>query len=323
MPQLNDSQVGDWFSKFGIKASPEEIHAFSGLDFVGGGEAIAQYVLTKKNIAEQQANDPLNKVMQAEQTFATAQQAAAQGYGQKADELYGQLQQIMGQAPKLFGNLSTDQIDQYLAPLKTTFNAADAKVQTGAAARGLAGSSIESQTRADAGNTFKENVLSTGLTVGLNQQQQQEQAVQAEIQRQTGLLTGANSNTLNAFSLAGGAAGQLSQGQQQSTALLSSLPSYLQAQNLQQLIAKDAYTKSRGGGFMKTLGDINTGINVFKNFATIPASLNSNLPSFSTPFGGVTSPTNSYGPPSQSSTSAPSANSATAAPLLSAGAAYA
>jgi hypothetical protein len=272
MGQFKTGEVASYFKRFGLDASPEEISAFTGLDYIGGENAIADYVLAKKNMAAQQANDPLNKVLQAEQTFGSAQQAAAEGYGKEADSLYAQLQDIMGQAPKLFGNLTPDQVDQYLAPLKTTFNQADALTQTGNAARGLAGSSIEAQARSDAGNRFKENVLQTGLNVGMTQQQAQEQAVQNEINRKSGLMVGSNANALNAFGLQNQSAGQISGNQRADALLLSSLPGYLRAQNMQNLIASQAYNKSRGGGLMQTMGDINAGINLFMNFTSIPGS---------------------------------------------------
>lgn len=253
MPQFSGNDVKYWFGQFGLTPSPEELTAFQGLDYIGGGSAIADYVLTKNTLAKQQAEDPLNKVMAAEKTFGEAQQLAAQGYGKRADALYSQLQEIMGQAPKLFGNFTPEMIDQYIAPLKTTFSAADASAQTGAAARGLAGSSIEANARNDQSRLFKENVLNTGLNVGMSQQQLQQKAIQDEIARQSGLLMGSNANALSAFGLQQGAAGQLSQNQQQNALLLSSLPNYLQAQNLQQLAMRNANKSPSPWGAIGTL----------------------------------------------------------------------
>lgn len=253
MPQFTGNQVSDWFSKFGVTATPEEMTAFTGIDYIGGGNAIADYILTKKNLAEQAANDPLKKAMEAEQTFGKAQQMAAQGYGKEADLLYGQLSDLMGQAPKLFGNLAPDQIDQFLAPLKSTYTAADAQAQTGSAARGIAGSSIEANARNDQSRIFKENVLNTGLNVGMTQQQLRQKMMQEEIARKSGLMTGANSNALNAFGLMNQSGGQLSQQGNENTLLMSSLPNYLRAQNLQEMAMRNAQVKKTPWGSIGSL----------------------------------------------------------------------
>lgn len=246
------------FKKFGLDATPEEISSFSGVDLGNFDQFVSDYVMTKKNLAEQKANDPLQKVLDAQKTFASAQQAAAAGYGKEANDLFSQLRDLMGGAPKLFGNLTPEQVDQYLAPLKQTFNEADATAQTGNAARGLAGSSIEANARAGEATKFKGQVLSKGLDVGMTQQQLQGNVLQNEINRKNGLLLGANNNVVSALGLQNQSAGQLSNISQQDANLLSSLPNYLRAQSLQELMARKAMNPDTplGGVIGSSIGSL-------------------------------------------------------------------
>src|SRR4051794_35649803 len=112
--------IFDAFQQFGYYPTQEEINAiapsFEGRTDPGqiGNSAVAQYVLHKKAEAERQANDPLAALQKKMDDSTTLMKNQVQG-------LYGQLQDVLGSAPELFGNMKPDQIATYLAPLQDSF----------------------------------------------------------------------------------------------------------------------------------------------------------------------------------------------------------
>jgi len=229
--------IRDAFKEFGYTPTPEEINSLipsAKYSREQGSSAVAQYVLAKKSFMEQRANDPLQKVLDSYKTFYAAQQARAQGLESEAKELYGQLTQKLSSAPKLFGEFTPEQINQYLAPLKQTFNESGAAVETAAARRGLGGSSTELNALSENERKFKENTLAQGLQVGMTQQQLQAAAIQQEIMRRTGLLQGAIGAQENALAGQAGVGSQLSKQEFDATNTMIGLPAYLQGQSAQE-----------------------------------------------------------------------------------------
>ena len=139
MPQISQQDVLATLKAYGV-ANPTDAEAalFTGMDTIGGsaGAAIAEYANYKKSESDRQASDPLVAYQQLEQQYATDSIA-------QANNLYGQLQDLQSSAPKLFGELTPDQINQYLAPLQTAFKQSVSQVQGVLASRGLGASSTE------------------------------------------------------------------------------------------------------------------------------------------------------------------------------------
>lgn len=250
MPQANADQVKKIFQDFGMEPSPEEIMQFAGIDYIGGGTAIANYVSTKKAQMEREANDPLKKVLEAQQTFTAAQEARSQGLTKEANDLFTQLMGKLSEAPKLFGNLTPEQIDTYMAPIK-------AQTEGDIARRGLAGSSTEV-------NALTGNALKAGLDVGRELQGAQAGAIQGEIARKTGLIQGAVGAQAQGLGLQGQTAGALSEGARDDERFLSSLPLYLRSYAAQEVANWRAGQKQKKG-LLGTLSDINQGINLGSN----------------------------------------------------------
>lgn len=256
MPQFSGNEVKDWFKNFGVDATPEEVAMFTGVDYIGGGSAIGNYVATKKAQAERQANDPLKAVLAAQKSFGEAQAALASGDRDTAAKLYDQLFSTLQTAPKLFGNMTPEQVNTYLAPIK-------ASVEGDSARRGLTGSSTEM-------NALTGNTLKAGLDVGLTLQDKQAAAIQSEINRRTQLVGTATGAQANALGLQGQAAGVLSQEGQQDQELLSSLPLYLRSYVAQALAADRAAQKQKKG-ILGVMSDISTGINLGGNILSMGA----------------------------------------------------
>lgn len=199
--QMAQKVAAHAFQSFGIKASPEEISAFANVyHSENGGNALAvnsavsNYLQTKQRFQELNANDPTQQVMADEKGFFNSTQARAAGYEKDASGVYQQMKDLAGKAPQLFGNLTPEQIDQYLAPVTRAAKENSANLETAASRRGLAGSSTELQSLADANRAYKENVLSAGLTIG---QQQQQQQLGIMGQRQSQLFaSGENANAM-------------------------------------------------------------------------------------------------------------------------------
>lgn len=285
MPFTGPADVKAALIEYGIpNPTDAEINLFSGLDSIGGGAsaAVAEYANFVKREQERQAADPLKSYQDLEQKFADDSFAQAQN-------LYTQLQSTLSDSPKLFGSLSPEQIDAYIAPLKTSFDKSLADVQGVIASRGITGSSTENNALAQTGQQFKENVLATGLQVGLDAQKQKAQSISDQISRLFSSGTAASG-------MVGQAAGQRSSQDLAQSNLIASLPYFLRSSataEAQARISSDQATANQdsfAAKFNSITGMINTGINTFGNVATFGKNI-------STPFGGVSNtPTNGNSP---------------------------
>ncbi len=260
-PNFNIQQI---FNQFGYYPTQAEINAiapsFGGTYDVleTGTSAVSQYVLHKQAEAERQKNDPLAALQTRIEESVALMKNQVQG-------LQGQLQDTLSAAPQLFGSLAPDQIQSYLAPLTTAFNTQLSAVQGVLASRNLGGSSIEANALAQTGQQFKENVLSTGLNIGLTSQQAKAKAIQDQINNMFG-LTGQEEQ------IGAAAAGQRSGQNLGQSNLIASLPFFLnQASRQQDLIQRQLRS---GGGFMDTFNKvtsgINQGVNAFQSLEMIP-----------------------------------------------------
>lgn len=268
-PNVPNFSVYGAFQRYGYTPTQQELDMFASA-FMGrhnaeqtGLAAVSDYVNAKKTEAERQANDPLKAY----------QEKAAQLQDQmftQANTLYGQLQDLLSSAPELFGGLTPDQVQQYLAPLKTSFDQVNAQVQTDAARRGAAGSSLEAQATAQQTEKFKENVLATGLQVGINQKGQKAQSIQQQIQNLLGIGS-------TAFSAQGAAAAQRSAQDLSQSNLITSLPFFERQAALQTNAILDAQANKGGllSKFYDITGAINQGMDTLENVAFIPQQLKS------------------------------------------------
>lgn len=196
--------------------------------------AIAQYVLQKKAEETRLANDPLVGLQKKMDDSIALMKNQVTG-------LQAQLQDTLSAAPQLFGSLTPDQIQNYLKPLKTTFDQQVAQVQGIAASRGLAASSTENNSIAQTGQQFQEQVLSQGLQVGQQQQSAKANSIQNQINNLFG-LTGQEE------SISAQATGQKSSQDLGQSNLIASLPYFL---------SQDAYAK--GQAFNAAEASRNTG----------------------------------------------------------------
>lgn len=254
MPQFNPDEVKMWFSNFGMNPSAEEVAQFTGVDYIGGGTAIANYVQTKKAQMEREANDPLKKVMEAQQTFTAAQEARANGLEKEANDLFGSLMTKIGEAPKLFGELTPDQIKTYMDPIK-------AQVEGDAARRGLGGSSTEL-------NALTGSALNAGLDVGMKLKGAQADAIQGEIARKTGLLSGAIGAQATGLGLEANTAGALSANKVNDDALMNSLPLYLRSYAANEVANWRAAQKPKKG-ILGVMSDISQGMDLGQNILSL------------------------------------------------------
>ena len=266
----------DAFESFGYYPTQAEIDALAP-SFEGrtntdqiGMSAIGQYVNYTNQMATFAKNDPLTALQTQMKNLETQNAQSVAG-------LQTQLQDTLTAAPKLFGSLTADQISTYLQPLQTSFQSQLSQVQATMASRGVAGSSTENNALAQTDQQFQQNVLSTGLNIGLTSQQNQANALQTQINN---LFQ--QSNT--AMGIQGSAAGQQSSQDLSQSNLLASLPSFLNANSASQTAAAEAYDKSNGGfqnTFNQVTGDINTGINTLGNLMTLGKNISTPLGSIS------------------------------------------
>lgn len=226
---MSQQTITDAFRDFGYKPDPAEIDLFDQILRVGGkgseGSArssVGAYVEAQKQISERRKNDPLNPYVKQEADRAKQYESLSQ-------DAYDKLTQLYQTAPKLFGSMTPDQMDQYLAPLQDQYSRALSSVEGAFNRRGLVGSNIEASSLGEQDRLFKQNVLATGLQVG---QQQQQDLGNAYQNRSAALLQGAQ----GAYNNQGNALSQLSKLSADEYSMLASLPSYLQGQALQQLL---------------------------------------------------------------------------------------
>jgi len=215
-----EAWVARMFEQYGFKPDPGVIAALTSQvptdDQRGVASAtVGQYINAFNQLQKAAANDPLIKMLIDEQSATTAAGSAAEGYATQVQDVYKQ-------APKLFGAMTPEQIDQYLSPLKNQFDYSEGKVQTDAAARGNTGSSLEATALAGTNQQFKQNVLSQGL----QEQQNLANVIQNLYNQrlaQQNLLYGLQQNT----------AGQLSQNKLQEAEFMAQLPILLGGQATQ------------------------------------------------------------------------------------------
>jgi len=164
--------------------------------------------------------------------------------------------------------LTPDQVDQYLAPLQRSFQAASAVTETAGARTGTAGSSLQAQAQAQGQKQFQEDVLSQGLSVGMTEKTNQQNLI---AQRIAQLYSGGT----QALGQAGQAAGQRSAQDISQSNLMASLPYFLRQSALNEEQAKKAQEAASGGGFLKKFydvtGAIGQGVNAVQNLAMIPS----------------------------------------------------
>lgn len=227
----------DSFLGFGYEPTAAEVMALvptaAGL---GGGTrgpaAVADYVRTVQADKERQANDPLQK-------FIDEQKVKAEGFSKEAQDVYGQLKQIVSSAPKLFGSLTEDQINQYLAPLQQATAESSARLEGAYNRRGLVGSNIEAGALATNERQFRENALATGLQVGLNQQTLQQQMYQNYLNQVLGLYG-------QSTGFVGQGAGQISAQNLNQGQFLAGLPLLERGVAAQERAQAEAAAKAKG-----------------------------------------------------------------------------
>ena len=246
---MSNSVIQDAFLNFGYTPSKEELASLSPTYAGEGGgtrgnASVAAYVNTVRLLQEQKQNDPLNQVIADERGFFsdTARKAA-----EDEANLKGPV--------KLFGGLSEDQINQYLSPLNQSTMESGARLEGDAARRGIAGSSTEMNALAENERLFRQNVLSTGLNIGLSERDR------------TAQLLGTRYNLLaGSLGRQGQVAGQLSAQDFEGTQLRAQLPIYLRGVSSQELATqnaiqarKDAEKRARKGGNGSVGGTIGGG----------------------------------------------------------------
>lgn len=239
------------FLDFGYSPTKAEAQSLVDTWHTGAVTAVAMYVNQQKAEQQRVANDPLAALQSRVESDISLNQAQIKG-------LSGQLQDVLGSAPQLFGNLTPDQIQTYLTPLKTAFDAQVATVQSVQASRGTGGSSAEATALAQTNKQFQEEVFSTGLNVGLTSQQNKATALQKQIDNLFG-LTGTEQQ------IAGAAAGQRSGQNLSQSNLIASLPFFLDQASFQKQMALQAAQSSAGGGGIGSLigGGIGGAIGAF------------------------------------------------------------
>ncbi len=225
-----NTYIKEIFQQFGLKdPTPAEIGMFSQTSLNGGiaSSAIANYVNTKNAQMKAEADNPLKQFMEEEKVRRA-------DFESKANGLYQQLQETISAAPKLFGNLTPEQINQYIAPITQAARDGSANLEGDFARRNIAGSSIEANALADAHRKYQENLLQTGLGLGM----QTQQAEATGIQNRLNQLFGASGQSTN---LLGSSASQLTADQQNNLQSITQLPLFLNAMGAQQKALLDDY----------------------------------------------------------------------------------
>jgi hypothetical protein len=230
--------ITEYFKHYGYTPDPGVIEALVtsiGADNQEGivsGE-VGAFMNAVNQLNRAASSDPLVKILaQENQAIGTT--------GSDADVYAKELQDVYKTSPKLFGSLTPDQIDEYLAPLKSQFDYAEGKVQTDAAARGNTGSSLEANAMAQTGQQFKENVTKQGLDVGMQEQQNLAAVIQnlynQKLQQQN-LLYGLQQQT----------GGALSAQNYQNAQFLAQLPLLLNSYATQQMQLRNQQDANSGG----------------------------------------------------------------------------
>jgi len=133
------------------------------------------------------------------------------------------------------------------------------------ASRGLGASSSEANALAQTNQQFQEQVLNTGLNIGLTSQQNKANAIQQQINNLF-------SQTGQAMGISGQAAGQQSAQNLGESNLIASLPSFLNASSAQMAAFNKALNPNTGGfqsTFNQVTGDIGKATAALTNIADI------------------------------------------------------
>lgn len=268
----SDQDIASVFQSFGYSPTAAEIAALKPSFGEGFGastaiSAVGQYVNFKRSADEFAKNDPLNALQTRMNGIIDQNTASVKG-------LYQQLQDTLSAAPKLFGSLTPDQINEYLAPLQTEFKAQLASVQSATAARGLAASSTENNAMAQTDQNFKENTLSAGLNVGIQSQKDKAAAIQQQISNLFG-------QTGQAMGITGQAAGQKSAQDLGQSNLIASLPSFLNANSAQMAAFMKQFNPDTGGFqnmFDQVTGDINKAGGAISTIGSIASMFKGGIP---------------------------------------------
>ena len=247
-PGASDIDLNKIFAEFGYSPTQAELtsmqSAFGGANNAAtkaaGVSAIGQYVNYMNQMKKFEESDPLTALQTRMNNMVDQNQAAVQN-------LSKQLQDTLSSAPQLFGSLAPDQIQEYLAPLKSSFDQPMASVQSTMASRGLGAGSTEANALAQTGQQFNQVVLQQGLNIGMTAQTNKANALQAQINNLFG-------QTGTAMSISGNAASQQSKQNLGTSQLIGSLPSVLSAQALQQGAFNTQATS--GGGFQDTFNQV-------------------------------------------------------------------
>lgn len=261
------------FSSFGYTPSEEEIQQLIPIVNTqsGGAErgtaAVANYVQTVRAQQERKKNDPLNQVIADEKGFFNDSQRQAKENEDKSQSEQGRLESKLNEAPKLFGSLTPEQIDQYLAPTSRAAAESGARLEGDAARRGITGSSTEFQTLADNEKKYREDVLSQALQIGQQQQQLQAAAIQNNVTNLKGTATQFRGFMPGSLQRQGVIAGQQSTAAQDDMNYLNQLPLYLRGLSAQEAAVNDAIQarqdaarQSRKSGLFSTVGSVVGGI---------------------------------------------------------------
>ncbi len=204
-----------------------------------GQTAVANYVSAQKAATDRKANDPLKGFSEQQQGLSDTQRAESGDLFQKALDVYKS-------APQLFGGLKPEQIQQYLAPVNEAAKTGVAGVEGAFGRRNLVGSSIEANALAEQGRLYQQNVLATGLQLGLEQQGQLANLLQGRSANLLGAAEGAQGRL-------GAAKGQLSGQSFDESRFLSTLPVYLQQLAMQERAIQEAQGSSGKAGFFGKL----------------------------------------------------------------------
>lgn len=172
------------FESFGYEPTQAEISAlapaFEGRTNIAqtGYSAVAEYVQAHQALGDAQSKIQGNLL--DEQTAAKGAQEMGKILETQGQEAYDAAGAIFTQSPKLFGSLTADQIGNFLAPAKAAFEQAQGKTSGDIASRGLGASSIEGNALGQNLTQFMQSVLSQGLGIGMTQQTNQSNVLQAK-----------------------------------------------------------------------------------------------------------------------------------------------
>jgi len=233
------------FEAFGYTPTDAELAQFvpiASAKYTGSAGAtgsVASYVQAVRLEQERKGNDPLNKVIADERGFFNETEA-------RIANLEGRTTGPI----ELFGGLSEDQINKYLAPLGQQTKESSARLAGASARRGITGSSTEYNALAENERKYRENVLASGLDVGMTERNR----LTSLLEQQYGLLPGSLSRQAEI-------AGQQSSQEASATQFQQELPLYLRGISAQEeAIAaaikarEDAAKQAKRAGIGKLIG---------------------------------------------------------------------